>query len=82
MKVNPPARPTSLVGTKGIKSLIAFVLLSLVGVATWQLGQVNPSAPYRAPLLSLHLSDAVTGNFRFQRGRPCGERGQPNRVRL
>ena len=65
MKVNPVTRPTSLVGAKGIKSLIAFVLLSLVGVATWQLGQVSPSAPYRAPLLSLHLSDAVAGNFDF-----------------
>ena len=31
----------------------------------WQLGQVRPSAPYRAPLLNVHITGAVIGNFDF-----------------
>ena len=65
MKLNPVAKANFLFGPKAISSLIAFILLVFIGVATWQLGQINPPAPYRAPLLNLHLTGAAVGNFDF-----------------
>lgn len=65
MKLNPSAQRTSIFGPKTLSSLIALVLLTVVAVATWQLGQLSPPAPYRAPLLNLHLTGAVVGNFDF-----------------
>ena len=65
MRANSVAQPTSVLGTRLVQSLIALVLLSLVGVATWQLGQVRPPAPYRASPLNLHLTGATVGNFEF-----------------
>lgn len=65
MKLDPVTRPTAVFGAKTAASLIALVLLALVGVATWQLGQMNPPAPYRTPLLKLHLTGAAVGNFDF-----------------
>ena len=65
MKLNPVAKSNFLFGPKAISGLIAFILLVFIGVATWQLGQINPPAPYRAPLLNLHLTGAAVGNFDF-----------------
>lgn len=65
MKANPSAQPVKILGTWTLKSLFALLLLSIVGVATWQLGQVNPPPPYRASLLNVHLTGAVLGNFSF-----------------
>ena len=48
-----------------VRGAAALALLSLVGFAMWQLGQVRPPAPYRAPLLNVHLTGAVVGNFGF-----------------
>lgn len=65
MKLNPLVQPTSVFGSKVLTSLVVLLLLAVVGVATWQLGQANPPAPYRAPLLKLHLTGAAVGNFDF-----------------
>ena len=65
MKLNPVAKSRFLFSPKIVPSLAALVLLIAVGVSTWQLGQINPPAPYRAPLLNLHLTGAAVGNFDF-----------------
>ncbi len=65
MKLNPVAKSRFLFGSKTMSSFIALVLLTTLGIATWQLGQLNPPAPYRAPLLNLHLTGAAVGNFDF-----------------
>ena len=65
MKLNPLVQPTSVFGSKLLTSLVILLLLAVVGVATWQLGQVNPPAPYCAPSLNVHLTGAAVGNFDF-----------------
>ena len=65
MKTKPAVLPTEARYTRLARGVATLTLLSLVGFVTWQLGQVRPSAPYRAPLLSVHLTGAVVGNFDF-----------------
>ncbi len=65
MKLNPVAKSRFLFSPKIVPNLAALVLLIAVGVSTWQLGQINPPAPYRTPSLNLHLTGAAVGNFDF-----------------
>ena len=63
MKLNPVTQYGSTVGSGAVRGFFALVLFAIVGVVTWQLGQVDPPAPYRTPLLHLHLAGATVGNF-------------------
>ena len=65
MKSAPITVPTEARYTRLARGAAALALLSLVGFVMWQLGQVRPPAPYRPPLLNVHLTGAVVGNFDF-----------------